>query len=156
MKIQISAIGRAKPGPEKQLFDQYQSRLSWQLSLREYENKKGGTKEQVKEREAELLLSSLPTKGSYILVALDEYGKNLSSIELSQKIENWQDQGQNLMCFAIGGAYGHGQKLLSQAHLKLSLGRLTWPHMLVRPMLAEQIYRCQQILAGHPYHHGNN
>ncbi len=155
MKIQISAIGRAKSGPEKQLFEYYQQKTRWQITLKEFEDKKGGAIEQVKQRESQLLLDSFSLKGSAIIVALDEFGDTLSSLELANKINIWQDQGQQHIYFAIGGAYGHGPALLQKANLKLSFGRLTWPHMMVRPMLCEQLYRSQQILAGHPYHHGN-
>ena len=106
---------------------------------------------ETKAREAELLLGALPERESRI-VALDERGKMLSSIEFAGLIGDWRDRGTSEIAFLIGGADGLEPAVTARADLVLSLGRMTWPHLLVRGLLAEQLYRAQQILANHPYH----
>jgi 23S rRNA (pseudouridine1915-N3)-methyltransferase len=104
----------------------------------------------MKEREAELILRALPS--GVPLIALDEHGAPWSSRDLAAQIRLWRDRGCAELAFAIGGAEGLGAAVLERAHATMSLGTLTWPHLLVRGMLLEQLYRAQQILAGHPYH----
>jgi 23S rRNA (pseudouridine1915-N3)-methyltransferase len=104
----------------------------------------------LKAREAELIFGALPAGAP--LVALDERGTAWSSRALADRIAAWRDQGVPELAFAIGGADGLGSAVLERAHGILSLGPMTWPHLLVRGMLLEQLYRAQQILAGHPYH----
>ncbi|MBV9586320.1 MAG: 23S rRNA (pseudouridine(1915)-N(3))-methyltransferase RlmH, partial [Alphaproteobacteria bacterium] len=104
----------------------------------------------LKAREAELLLAARPSNAR--LVALDERGEEWSSRDLAGRLAAWRDHGANTVAFAIGGADGLGQVVLEEADAILSLGTMTWPHLLVRTMLLEQLYRAQQILAGHPYH----
>jgi 23S rRNA (pseudouridine1915-N3)-methyltransferase len=86
------------------------------------------------------------------LVALDERGTAWSSRGLADRLGQWRDQGTATLAFAIGGAEGLDRQLIARADAVLSLGAMTWPHLLVRGMLLEQLYRAQQILAGHPYH----
>ena len=104
----------------------------------------------LKTREAELILAALPP--GVPLVALDEGGAAWSSRALADHIAAWRDQGGPELAFAIGGADGLGAAVFARAEVMLSLGPMTWPHLLVRGMLLEQLYRAQQILAGHPYH----
>jgi 23S rRNA (pseudouridine1915-N3)-methyltransferase len=104
----------------------------------------------MKTREAELMLTALPSGAT--LVALDEHGGTWSSREFAERIAGWRDRGVSDLAFAIGGAEGLGGAVLNRASATLSLGPMTWPHLLVRGMLLEQLYRAQQILAGHPYH----
>lgn len=104
----------------------------------------------LKAREGELLLGALPP--GIPLVALDEHGAGWSSRELAERIAAWRDRGEPELAFAIGGADGLDGSVLERADATLSLGTMTWPHLLVRGMLLEQLYRAQQILAGHPYH----
>ena len=104
----------------------------------------------LKAREAELLLGAVPSDAR--LVALDEHGEAWSSRDLAQQLALWRDRGVGAAGFAIGGADGLGQAVLDRADAVLSLGLMTWPHLLARGMLLEQLYRAQQILAGHPYH----
>jgi 23S rRNA (pseudouridine1915-N3)-methyltransferase len=104
----------------------------------------------LKAREAALILAALPSHAR--LVALDEHGALWSSRDLADQLAAWRDQGLAELAFAIGGADGLGVAVLDRAGATLSLGRMTWPHLLVRGMLLEQLYRAQQILAGHPYH----
>ncbi|MBL6957580.1 MAG: 23S rRNA (pseudouridine(1915)-N(3))-methyltransferase RlmH, partial [Rhodospirillales bacterium] len=98
----------------------------------------------------ELLLGAVP-KGAAAVV-LDETGKNLGSRAFAEKLSRWRDDGRRDAAFLIGGADGHDGAVLKAADLVLSFGSLTWPHMLVRGMLAEQLFRAQSILSGHPYH----
>ncbi len=97
-----------------------------------------------------MLLDKVPDAAA--VVALDERGKALSSRELAKRIGGWRDEGRGCIAFLIGGADGLDNTVRARADLTLSFGRLTWPHLLARGMLAEQIYRAQQIIAGHPYH----
>jgi 23S rRNA (pseudouridine1915-N3)-methyltransferase len=97
-----------------------------------------------------LILADLPSRVPF--VALDERGAPWSSRLLAERIANWRDQGCPEIAFAIGGADGLHSAVLERADATLSLGPMTWPHLLVRGMLLEQLYRAQQILVGHPYH----
>ncbi len=104
----------------------------------------------LKTREAELILGALPAGAR--LVALDRGGGAWSSRDFAERLALWRDRGSGVIAFAIGGAEGLGAAVIDRADEVLSLGALTWPHFLVRGMLLEQLYRAQQILAGHPYH----
>jgi 23S rRNA (pseudouridine1915-N3)-methyltransferase len=104
----------------------------------------------LKAREAELILAAVPPGAR--LIALDERGQSWSSRELAERLGRWRDQGTTTLAFATGGADGLGQAVLDRADTILSLGAMTWPHLLARSLLLEQLYRAQQILAGHPYH----
>lgn len=104
----------------------------------------------LKEREAELILNAWPS--GVPLVALDARGSLQSSRDFADRLGQWRDRGVAELAFAIGGANGLGAAVLERAQETLSLGPMTWPHLLVRGMLLEQLYRAQQILAGHPYH----
>ena len=150
MKSSIIAIGRWKRGPERDLFEHYAKRLSPPLELREFEERKKFPLDQLKNKEAELLLSAI-SKGARVVV-LDGSGKALSSVALAKRISDWRDTGTRQIAWLIGGADGHGKTVLKAADLSLSLGHQTWPHLLVRAMLAEQLFRVQSILSGHPYH----
>ena len=104
----------------------------------------------LKAREAALILEALPAQAR--LIALDERGAMWSSRDLADRLTGWRDQGVSELAFAIGGADGLGAEVLNRADVKMSLGPMTWPHLLARSLLLEQLYRTQQILAGHPYH----
>lgn len=150
MRLLVAAIGKAKPGPELDLYRQYLRRLSPPPILREMEEKRPLAATQLKTREAELLLAAVP-EGA-VVVALDERGREMDSPALAERIRTWRDGGIGDLAFLIGGADGHGDAVRDRADLILSLGRMTWPHMLVRALLAEQLWRAQAILSGHPYH----
>lgn len=152
MRLLIAAIGRQKRGPLKDLEQHYAERLLWPLTLREVEEKRPLPAAELKEREAALLLAAVPAGAT--IVALDERGAALSSPDFATRIAQWRDRGVADLAFLIGGADGHGDAVRKRADLLLSLGAMTWPHLLVRGMLLEQLYRAQQILAGHPYHRG--
>lgn len=104
----------------------------------------------MKAREAELILEALPPSAT--LVALDGRGAAWSSREFADHLAIWRDRGLAELAFAIGGAEGLGAAVIDRAAAMLSFGPMTWPHLLVRGMLLEQLYRAQQILSGHPYH----
>lgn len=149
LKIDIIAVGKLKKGPLFELAEDYSTRTNWALNTIEVESKK--TKpEEVKADEARRLKEHIK-KNAFVIV-MDEKGNGLRSLDFAKTIENLQHTGENHIQFLIGGADGLTDELRGRANLLLSFGQQTWPHMLVRVMLLEQIYRAQQILAGHPYH----
>ncbi len=150
MRITIAAVGRIKAGPERALQDHYAARLNWPLGLCEVEERKRLPPGRLKQREGELLCAACP--GAAVVVALDEGGRQLTSVQFAERLRLWQDEGVKDLAFIIGGADGLDEGVRKRADLVLSLGAMTWPHLMVRPMLLEQLYRAQQILAGHPYH----
>lgn len=150
MDILIAAVGRAKKGPERALFEHYAGRLKSPLVLREVEEKRPLPPPQRMAREAELLLACVPAGAR--VVALDERGKTLGSAAFAEKLGDWRDEAVPAVAFLIGGADGHDDGVRARADLLLGFGAMTWPHMLVRGMLAEQLYRAQSIQDGHPYH----
>jgi 23S rRNA (pseudouridine1915-N3)-methyltransferase len=149
VKLLIACVGRAGRGPERDLYEHYAGRIRWPLVLREVEEKRPLPAAQLVQREGELLLQAAPAKA--VLVALDRRGQALGSEGFADRLARWRDNASDL-AFLIGGAEGHGEALLQKCALVLSFGAMTWPHLLARAMLAEQLYRAQQLLAGHPYH----
>lgn len=136
MKIKIIAAGKLKNSPLLELCAEYQKRLKWQMTLKEVDK---------------VEIRHLPDPG--LVIALDERGESLSSPEFAKKISKWFEQApKNEITFLIGEADGFDNEVRKKAKYLLSFGKQTWPHMLVRVMLLEQIYRAQQIIAGHPYH----
>ena len=152
MRILVAAVGRLRRGPEFDLLETYRRRMRWPVSIREVEEHRPLPAAERQRREAELLRAAVP--GAAVLIALDERGSQLDSRQFADRIAAWQSAGRSDLAFVIGGADGLDGALLAAADMKLSLGAMTWPHMLVRGMLMEQLYRAQQILAGHPYHKG--
>jgi len=152
MRLEILAIGRARAGPERNLYESYAKRVTWPVKLRELEEKRPLPPADLKEREGQLILSAIPRDST--VLALDERGKSLTSEEFARHIAEIRDEGRACTAFVIGGAEGLSAAVRDRADLLIGFGRQTWPHMLVRAMLMEQIYRAQQILAGHPYHRG--
>jgi 23S rRNA (pseudouridine1915-N3)-methyltransferase len=150
MRVTIAAVGRDRSGPTRILFDEYCRRCPWPIRLLEISPRTAGPPERRRAEEAERLSSAVPRDAA--LIALDENGRALSSRAFSTKIAAWQRQGRSEVAFLVGGPDGLDPTLIEHAHLVLSLGRMTWPHRLVRVLLAEQIYRAATILAGHPYH----
>lgn len=146
--MRLIAVGRLRAGPEAELFERYNSRLRPKLSVTEVADGHGAPAE-IKRRESEALLAALPSDAC--AVALDLGAPPLSSEEFAHRLEAWLGGGQTVT-FLIGGAEGLGRPVLDRANHALSLGLLTWPHMLVRVMLAEQIFRARAIASGHPYH----
>ncbi len=147
--LRLLAIGKAPAkAPEMELFNRYAKRIRPTLSLLEFADGQGAATE-IKRREGEAILAAL--KPDELLIAMDMEGATPDSPGLARLLGTWLERSRKL-AFVIGGAEGLDAPVLARAGAKLSLGTLTWPHMLVRPMLAEQIYRAQSILAGHPYH----
>lgn len=146
--MRLIAVGRMRAGPEAELFARYATRLRPKLEVTELADGVGAPAE-IKRREADAMLAALPA-GAFA-VALDQGGACPDSAGLAAMLERWQADGRR-PCFLIGGAEGLEARVLARADAAISLGALTWPHMLVRIMLAEQLYRAQSILAGHPYH----
>ncbi len=152
MRSTIVAVGRIGAGPARDLFELYAARLTPKLALIEVEDRRKLDEPERRRREAALLLTAVP-KGA-LLVALDQHGAALTSEAFARQLGQWRDAGTQDLAFLIGGAAGHGEAVLEQAAATLSLGPMTWPHLLVRGMLAEQLYRGFALLAGHPYHRG--
>ena len=137
MLLHIVARGKIGRSPEADLVDRYLRRITWKTKLTELPDRGGNVPE-------------LPA-GS-VSIVLDERGQAMASVELASRLESWRDGGKREARFLIGAADGHDQALRNDADLLLSFGPATWPHLLVRAMLAEQLFRATSILANHPYH----
>jgi 23S rRNA (pseudouridine1915-N3)-methyltransferase len=146
--LRLIAVGRLRSGPEAELFSRYASRLRPALTVTEIPEATGAPAE-IKRRDSTAILAALPPEA--FAVPLDLGGKTATSEAFAALLASWQEAGRK-PAFLIGGAEGLGASVLARADYVLSLGTLTWPHMLVRVMLAEQLYRAQAIAAGHPYH----
>jgi len=158
MRIQISAIG-AKPGAsEAALIEDYTKRanaLGRNMGFSgpkivTFEAPRSLSGSQRQKKESSLLLNSVPSGAN--IVALDERGQTLNSEKFAARLGQWRDDGISDVVFLIGGADGHDPAVAERATLLLSFGALTWPHMLARVMLSEQLYRAMTIHSGHPYH----
>jgi len=135
--LHIIARGKIGRSPEAELTDRYLKRIAWPMKLTELPDR-GGT---------------LPAAAANcVTILLDERGEALSSTAFAKKLESWRDGGKRECRFLIGAADGHGDKERADADLLLSFGPATWPHLLARAMLAEQLFRATSILANHPYH----
>ena len=137
MLLHIVARGKIGRSPEAELVDRYLKRITWPTKLTELPDRGG--------KAPELLSNS-------VSVVLDEKGRALSSVDLAKKLETWRDEGKRECRFLIGAADGHDEEQRASADVLLSFGAATWPHLLVRAMLAEQLFRATSILANHPYH----
>jgi 23S rRNA (pseudouridine1915-N3)-methyltransferase len=146
--MRLIAIGRLRDGPEAALFARYVARIRPRLDVTELAEARGSAPE-IKRREASALLAALPP-GAWA-VALDQGGTQHASAAFATQLERWLAD-QRPLCFLIGGAEGLDAMVIERADHLLSLGAMTWPHLLARVMLAEQIYRARAITAGHPYH----
>ena len=137
MLIHIVARGRIGRSPEGDLVDRYLKRLSWPTKVTELPDTGG----------------KLPPRDpGTIVVMLDEKGDQLSSMAFAEKVGRWRDDGRRELRFMIGAADGFDDEARKDADLLFAFGKATWPHMMARAMLAEQIWRASSILAGHPYH----
>ncbi|OUS37284.1 23S rRNA (pseudouridine(1915)-N(3))-methyltransferase RlmH [Rhodobacterales bacterium 56_14_T64] len=154
MRVFLCVVGRLRAGPEKTLIDDYLTRFDRSgralglgpARVVEVEDKKNAGMG----AEAALLRKALP-KGA-VICTLDERGKVISSPDFAQKMAGWRDTGRQDLALIIGGADGIDPSLRAEADFSISFGKMVWPHMLVRVMLAEQIYRAATILGGSPYH----
>ena len=152
MQLFIVAVGKARGSAEHELAEHWLGRLPEGGSIHEIESKfPAGAKRA--DDEGMRLLRAVPSGAA--LAILDQCGKDHSSEDLAALIGAWRDSGYRSAAFAIGGADGHAAHIRQEAVRIISFGRATWPHLLCRAMLAEQLYRASMILAGHPYHRGN-
>lgn len=140
--IEIIAAGKLKNDPLLDVFDDYKKRILWKFSLIEVDEKT---------QSAQLAEITARIKPGAALVVLDERGKSLPSRDFAAKIGTWAQTYPTIQ-FIIGGADGLSEDIRKKATMLMSFGAQTWPHMMARVMLCEQIYRAQQIIAGHPYH----
>ena len=137
MLLHIVARGKIGRSPEADLVDRYLKRIQWPTKVTELPDRGGKVP---------------PLPASAVTVMLDERGKALSSTELAKRLDAWRDGGKREVRFVIGAADGHDNEARASADLLLSFGSATWPHLLARAMLAEQLFRATSILANHPYH----
>lgn len=144
----LIAIGKMRNRSELELFERHAKRIRPHLNLIEVQESKGLPKE-IKLKETQNLLKQIPERS--LVIALDEGGTAYNSLDFAKKIQKWSELSKPIS-FVIGGAEGLHSMAIEAAHSVLSLGRCTWPHMLVRILLSEQIYRAQAIIQGHPYH----
>jgi 23S rRNA (pseudouridine1915-N3)-methyltransferase len=146
--MHVIAIGRLRGGPEAELFERYNTRLRPHLMVTELPEARG-TPALVKRKEGAALLAALPRDP--FVVPLDLGGHTLDSEAFAGRLGQWSSLSHSI-CFLIGGAEGLDAGVIARADYVLSLGTMTWPHLLARAMLAEQLYRAQAIIQGHPYH----
>jgi 23S rRNA (pseudouridine1915-N3)-methyltransferase len=135
--LHIVARGKIGRSPEAELVERYLKRIAWPTKVTELPDRGGNIP---------------PVPANAVTVALDERGEALSSLALAKKLEAWRDGGKRETRFLIGAADGHDEHNRGNANLLLSFGPATWPHLLARAMLAEQLFRATSILAHHPYH----
>ena len=137
MQLHIVARGKIGRGPEAELVERYLKRISWPLKVSELPESGGRPP---------------PPAEHSVTILLDEKGEQLSSLAFARRLERWRDSGKREARFLIGGADGFGEAERAAADLLLAFGTATWPHLLARAMLAEQLFRATSILANHPYH----
>ena len=148
-RVDIIACGRMRNSPFEGLLEMYQGRSDWPIHFIEIASKHKDP-QRIQRDEAERIHQHINTTA--LICALDERGKEFKSIDFANKLERVMADGQNHMQFIIGGADGLLPEVREKCDFLVSFGRQTWPHMLARVMLMEQIYRSQQIIKGHPYH----
>jgi 23S rRNA (pseudouridine1915-N3)-methyltransferase len=154
MRVHVCAVGRLRAGPERELVDDYAARFDrtgralslGPLTMHEVEDRKNLG------MVAEAVLLGRTVPAGAVLATLDERGAQVSSLEFAAMLARWRDGGQQDVAFVIGGADGIDPSLRARADASISFGKMVWPHMLVRVMLCEQLYRAAAILAGLPYH----
>jgi len=135
--LHIIARGKIGRGPEAELVERYLKRISWPVKVTELPESGG---------------KAPPASAGGVTILLDEKGEQLGSLVLAKRLERWRDAGKREARFLIGGADGFGEEDRARADLLLAFGRATWPHLLARAMLAEQLFRATSLLANHPYH----
>ncbi|MCO4317515.1 23S rRNA (pseudouridine(1915)-N(3))-methyltransferase RlmH [Phyllobacterium sp. 21LDTY02-6] len=158
MRIGIFAVGRMKSGPERELADRYFDRLKKTCGplglefsgVSEIAESRAPQAQLRKREEAERLLAVL--EPGAVLILLDERGKTCTSEKFADDLGRFRDEGKRQLVVAIGGPDGHDASLRDRADIVLALGAMTWPHQIVRILVAEQLYRATTILSGHPYH----
>lgn len=154
MHISIAAVGRMKRGAAAELVTEYLKRNRWNITVHEIADAPGNLSTEARRaREGKAILEVVGDHG--LLVVLDASGKNLSSPELAKLIQTAQTNAVKHTVFAIGGQDGLDAAVLKKSKYVIAFGAVTWPHQLLRAMLAEQLYRAYTITAGHPYHGGH-
>ena len=137
MLLHIIARGKIGRSPEGELVERYLKRITWPTRVTELPESGG---------------KFPPSSDGAVTVLLDEKGEQLGSLAFSKRLEQWRDGGRREVRFMIGGADGFGDVERAEAQLLLAFGKATWPHLLARAMLAEQLWRATSVLANHPYH----
>lgn len=149
IKVDIICVSRVKKGPYFDLISEYKTRIKWALTIHEIESRFTEAVAAQQDEQEKILKLINPRS---VVIVLDERGDGLRSLDFANTLERFKNNGENHFQFIIGGADGLLDEVRSRANILLSFGQQTWPHLLARVMLLEQIYRAQQILAGHPYH----
>jgi 23S rRNA (pseudouridine1915-N3)-methyltransferase len=160
MHVSVYAVGRMKAGPERELASRFLDRFGKAgpsvgldfAGMTEIPESRAASADERRREEGQKLLAR--RDGITAVILLDERGRNVGSEEFARSLAIYAEGGRKNLVLAIGGPDGHDAALREEAELVLSFGRLTWPHQLVRVMLAEQLYRAATILSGHPYHRG--
>ena len=143
LKVDIIVVGRLRKGPYYELSEEYKKRIRWNLSVFELE---------AETQAGEIAKIAARLDNNAFIVVMDERGNGLKSLDFADTLSKLQDGGTDHLQVIVGGHEGLTDEIRDRANLMLSFGQQTWPHMLARIMLLEQIYRAQQIIAGHPYH----
>ncbi len=149
LKIDIISISRIKKGSYFDIIEDYKKRIKWDLTIYELESRHTDPAKSQKDEE-EKILKRLNNQA--VIIMLDERGDGLKSLDFAKTLDNFKHNGETHIQFVLGGADGLTQNTRDKADILLSFGQQTWTHILARVMLLEQIYRAQQIIAGHPYH----
>lgn len=149
LHFEILAIGKLKNGPLHALAESYREKIAWPLVIHEIESRYTDPRTVQADEERRILDRLAPHA---FIVVLDERGHGLRSLDFAKTIGRLENEGEDHIQFILGGAEGLTEPVRARASLLLSFGQQTWPHMLARVMLLEQLYRARQILAGHPYH----
>ena len=149
LSVHLIAVGKNKDKSLQNMIDDYLKRMPWKITVTEIAAPNVSDAER-KIREAELIRAAIPAKSA--LIVLDERGENTDSVSFAKKLEQVAAHQSSTIAVVIGGADGIDESLRKDAQWIVSFGKLTWPHMMVRLMLVEQLYRASTILSGHPYH----
>ena len=160
MRLIVAAVGRLKPGPERDLAARYRERIAKAgravgltgIEVIEVAESRAREAERRRTEESIALAQLIPAGAAKIL--LDERGEDLGSVAFTNRLQGWRDHGRSAAFFLIGGPDGVADNLHEDTDLSLAFGAATWPHQMVRIMLLEQVYRAVTLLAGHPYHRG--
>ncbi len=152
MRITILSIGKFENSPHKAVFEHYLKRLKWKIELKEIELKNSDklTSAQRKKGEGELILKNLKPNSKMIIC--DEKGQQFKSVEFTKMLSDFALQGSSNLTFIIGGSDGFSDEILERKNLKISFGKITFPHLMLRCVLIEQLYRAFSIINNHPYH----
>ena len=152
MKINIISIRKFKKDGYDLLYNEYKKRMNWNIQLKELQLKKNYEGEKLKEEEGKLLIQSCSSNTSSKIITLDERGKIISTLEFQELINSYQNSGITDLDFIIGGSDGLSQEVRDKSNFVLSFGKMVFPHLMIRVMLIEQLYRVWTLNNNHPYH----